>query len=197
MIEIDGIDNGVVPTKGGEFNYKINTNISNDVREINSKAEEGSNYIDEFQEALIMVKSRFIKKVKVLYKELSQAKELKNHIKEAIVNRFNFHKSGKILFTKNCLFAQDIFSLEKELDIKDEILFVIQPELKGTNFRIFAVPIQFQSFESRKPLKHGGLKEKELCDTYNVEGCVFVHVNGFTGGNKTKEGAIKMVEFNL
>lgn len=37
-----------------------------------------------------------------------------------------------------------------------------------------------------------GLRAEELCDIAGIPGCVFVHANGFIGGNLTKEGALKM-----
>lgn len=57
-----------------------------------------------------------------------------------------------------------------------------------------AVPSEPSSFVSRKALPEPwcGLRDQELSDKINVPECVFVHASGFIGGNRTKEGAIKM-----
>lgn len=37
-----------------------------------------------------------------------------------------------------------------------------------------------------------GKRDEDLCKVAEIEGCIFVHVTGFIGGNKTKEGALLM-----
>ena len=37
-----------------------------------------------------------------------------------------------------------------------------------------------------------GLRDKELSQQSGISGCVFVHANGFIGGNQTYEGALEM-----
>jgi uncharacterized UPF0160 family protein len=42
-----------------------------------------------------------------------------------------------------------------------------------------------------------GLRDDELSQISGIPGCVFVHANGFIGGNKSKEGALRMAQETL
>lgn len=80
-------------------------------------------------------------------------------------------------------------------------------------YRVQAVPISSDSFESRKALPKAwcGLRDEALSTESGIEGGVFVHASGFIGGrvflaistqnlsnsvlgNKTKEGALAMAK---
>ncbi|KAL8778116.1 MAG: hypothetical protein Q9213_007559 [Squamulea squamosa] len=77
-----------------------------------------------------------------------------------------------------------------------KVLYVLYPESStpGAKWRIQAVPVSKDSFESRKPLPEAwrGLRGEELSEKSGVEGCVFVHASGFIGGNGSEEGAREM-----
>ncbi|KAL8726000.1 MAG: hypothetical protein Q9166_007002 [cf. Caloplaca sp. 2 TL-2023] len=77
-----------------------------------------------------------------------------------------------------------------------KVLYVLYPESStpGSKWRIQAVPVSKDSFESRKPLPEWwrGLRDKELSAKSGVEGCVFVHASGFIGGNGSEEGVREM-----
>ena len=64
----------------------------------------------------------------------------------------------------------------------------------GAKWRIQAVPVSKDSFESRKPLPDAwrGLRDEGLSAKSGVNGCVFVHASGFIGGNGSEEGAREM-----
>ena len=49
-------------------------------------------------------------------------------------------------------------------------------------------------FESRKalPAAWRGLRDEELSKESGIDGCVFVHISGFIGGNKTYDGVLDM-----
>lgn len=79
-----------------------------------------------------------------------------------------------------------------------------------SNFRIFrrhhhcccciqAVPESENSFALRLPLAKPwlGLRDKELSEASGIERGVFVHVNGFIGGNASKAGAMAMASKSL
>ncbi|XP_077301395.1 MYG1 exonuclease-like [Arctopsyche grandis] len=53
-----------------------------------------------------------------------------------------------------------------------------------------------ETFSSKYKVKLR-LRDRELCAISGIPGCNFVHINGFTGSNKTKEGAFKMCEKSL
>lgn len=52
---------------------------------------------------------------------------------------------------------------------------------------------------SRLPLleQWRGLRDDQLSELSNIKGCVFVHSNGFIGGNLTYDGVLKMAKKTL
>ncbi len=77
--------------------------------------------------------------------------------------------------------------------------YVVYPDETGGNWRVQAVPVSLESFESRKALPEPwrGIRDEELSHLSGIEGCIFVHASGFIGGNKTKEGALEMARTAL
>lgn len=37
-----------------------------------------------------------------------------------------------------------------------------------------------------------GVRDDQLSDLSGIDGCIFCHATGFIGGNKNREGALKM-----
>jgi uncharacterized UPF0160 family protein len=74
--------------------------------------------------------------------------------------------------------------------------YVIYPDETGGNWRVQAVSVSPESFESRKALPETwrGVRDEDLSRITGIEGCVFVHASGFIGGNKTKDGALEMAK---
>jgi uncharacterized UPF0160 family protein len=74
--------------------------------------------------------------------------------------------------------------------------YVIYPDETGGNWRVQAVPISPESFESRKGLPEPwrGFRDEDLSRISGIDGCIFVHASGFIGGNKTKDGAMEMAK---
>lgn len=193
LIEICGIDNGVDPSEG-KVNYRITTGLSSRISECNPNLEDDfQDYCSGFQKAMIRAKKQFLAKLEGFKRWLS----LRGVVEEAIKDRFNVHESGRIISLKSCQFDDHLIDIEKEMGIEGQILFAIQPEKKASCYRIYTVLVKPGSYEHRKSLKHGGLSEKETCEKYGLDNCTFVHVSGFTGGNKTKEGALKMAIISL
>lgn len=62
-----------------------------------------------------------------------------------------------------------------------------------------AVAISTEKFESRKALPSlwRGLTDDELSEAAGIPSCVFVHMSGFIGGNRTYEGALSMARASL
>ena len=73
------------------------------------------------------------------------------------------------------------------------MLYVLYPDLSGS-WRVQAVPKVLGGFENRLSLKQEwrGVRDEELAGVSGVEDAVFVHANGFIGGAKSYEGALKM-----
>ena len=74
--------------------------------------------------------------------------------------------------------------------------YVIYPDETAGNWRVQAVSVSPESFESRKALPESwrGVRDEELSRVANIEGCIFVHASGFIGGNETEEGALEMAK---
>ncbi len=89
-----------------------------------------------------------------------------------------------------------MFELEQELVVPVPVqpFYVVYPDETGGNWRVQAVPVSPESFESRKALPESwrGVRDEELSRLSGIVGCIFVHASGFIGGNKTKEGALEM-----
>ena len=70
---------------------------------------------------------------------------------------------------------------------------------RGKQWRVQAVAVSPDRFESRKPLPAHwrGLRDDELSKETGIPGCVFVHMSGFIGGNQTYDGALAMARTAL
>ena len=81
---------------------------------------------------------------------------------------------------------EHLFELEADLSIAEaeKPIYVIYPDETGGQWRVQAVPVAPESFESRKALPEvwRGLRDDELSKASGVDGCVFVHASGFIGG---------------
>ncbi|KAI1148233.1 putative UPF0160 protein C27H6.8 [Nemania diffusa] len=89
-----------------------------------------------------------------------------------------------------------LYTLEEEAgvteDDENKLLYVLYPEkpTPGAKWRIQAVPVSQDSFQSRKALPEPwrGARDETLDEITGVPGSVFVHASGFIGGAKTLEG---------
>ena len=92
--------------------------------------------------------------------------------------------------------------------------YVIYPDETAGSWRVQAVPVSPDSFESRKALPDAwrGLRDEKLSEVSGIDGGIFVHASGFIGGasrrfhsslvgrtlnlyfvgNKTKDGALAL-----
>lgn len=117
----------------------------------------------------------------------------------AVEKRFEYDEQGRILvFDQGIPWRDHLFTLEKELGINEEgkkPLYVLYSEGPGKpGWRVQAVPVSKDSFESRKALPEAwrGVRDENLSEVCGVPGGVFVHASGFVGGNRSFEGALEM-----
>ena len=119
-------------------------------------------------------------------------------VTEAYQSRSTYHPSKQILvFPSGGVSWKDhLYSVESQHPESPKVLYVLYPESsqEDSKWRIQCVPVALGSFESRRPLKQEwrGIRDEELSKISGIDGCVFVHASGFIGGNKTREGAMKM-----
>ena len=102
-----------------------------------------------------------------------------------------------------------LYDLEKERGVEGKVKFVVSYNEKDdswfvclaylTRRRVRAINVSPQSFAVRQKLRPAclGMRDEELSKASGSDGCVFVHISGFMGINKTKEGALKMAFASL
>lgn len=115
-------------------------------------------------------------------------------VQNAYAKRLEHDPKGRILVFdgQSVPWKDHLYALEEQDGGDAKVLYVLYPEkpTPEAKWRIQAVPISKDSFQSRKPLPEAwrGFRDEKLCELSGVGGCVFVHAAGFVGGNKTFEG---------
>lgn len=66
----------------------------------------------------------------------------------------------------------------------NKAIYIVYPDETAKNWRVQAVPVSPESFESRKALPEAwrGLRDEELSKVSNIAGGIFIHASGFIGG---------------
>jgi len=197
--EVDAIDNGI-STHDTEGRYTINTNFSRRIGGLNPNWNESSDDINErFDRAVKMADAEFRDKVNFFGNSWWPARTI---VVKALENRFSVHNSGRVLeFTEGGVPWKEHlhnYEQEQELGRAGQLYYVIYTD-QGGNWRVQCVPVNPDSFENRLSLPAAwcGLRDAELEKCCGVDGATFVHASGFTGGCKTKDGVMKMIELSL
>lgn len=151
---------------------------------------------EKFEQASTLIGQVFLSKLNYYGGAWLPARDF---VVEGLNSRKELDPSGKILVFKTSIPWKDhLFNLEKELAIPEEEkpLYVLYGEGPGKPWRIQAVPVSKDSFQSRKPLPEAwrGIRDEALSELTGIPGGVFVHASGFIGGNKTYEGALEMAQ---
>jgi len=200
---IDAIDNGIpqYPTDI-KPKYLSRTNLSARVGWLNPAWNEtvDSQVVDaQFAKASQLTGDEFMGRLDYYAKSWLPARDL---VASAITYRVHVDPSGKILLLDQYApWKEHLFELEAELSLDDEKkpIYVIYADETGGTWRVQAVPLSSESFESRKALPEAwrGLRDDELSQATGIDGGIFVHASGFIGGNKSKEGALALAKAAL
>lgn len=190
--EIDGIDNGI-PAHDSEPLYTIHTDLSSRVHHLYKPWYFVGDWNEDehFHKAMDLVGGEFTDAV-LRSRDISyRARDI---VEKSILNRFDVHESGAIIeLSTSCPWKEHFFELEEKLGITpEEVKYVL---FKGDDsYRIMGVPLTRESFLGRKflPESWRGLRNEELSRLTAIEGCIFVHANGFIGGNTTRNGVLQM-----
>lgn len=123
----------------------------------------------------------------------------RKEVYEVYAQRRKFDGKGRVLiFDKGVPWKDHLYALEDENPGEEKVVYVLYPEgpYEGSKWRIQAMSVSKDSFESRKALPEAwrGVRDEELDGVTGIKGCVFVHASGFIGGNKTREGAMEMAK---
>ncbi|EGO23671.1 hypothetical protein SERLADRAFT_370529 [Serpula lacrymans var. lacrymans S7.9] len=200
---IDAIDNGI-PQYPNDIaaKYKSRTDLSSRVGWLNPAWNESvaSDIVDaQFSKASQLTGEEFMGRLGYYADAWLPARSL---VVAALSQRKDVDNSAKILlFEQFAPWKEHLFELESEEGIAEESqpVYVIYPDETAGNWRIQAVPVSPESFESRKALPEAwrGFRDDELSRISGVPGGIFVHASGFIGGNHTKEGAFTMAKLAL
>ncbi|KAL9609906.1 MAG: hypothetical protein Q9167_005351 [Letrouitia subvulpina] len=126
----------------------------------------------------------------------------RNIVLNAYKERFEYDPDGRILVFHSAVPWKDhLYHFEDVQPQGSKVLYVLYPESaqEGSKWRVQAVAVSKDSFESRKALPEvwRGLRDEELDKVSGIKRSVFVHASGFIGGNKTFEGAMEMARTAL
>ncbi|KAG8194273.1 hypothetical protein JTE90_024596 [Oedothorax gibbosus] len=192
--EVDALDNGIEPCQTSDVRYTIHTNLGSRVKHCNPAWNEPNpDQTKGFQNASQLVEKEFIDRVTFYSKVWLPARDI---VKQAIKNRHSVHGSGEIIefSSGGCPWKEHLFVLEEYMKIEKPIKFAIYEDTTNKAWRVQCVSVSPFAFENRLSLRKEwcGLRDEELSKVSGIDGCVFVHMSGFIGGNKTREGAIEM-----
>ncbi|KAK9131639.1 hypothetical protein Scep_011167 [Stephania cephalantha] len=197
MEAIDAIDNGInkydtdLPPR-----YVNNTNLSSRVGKLNldwmdpDQSAEKEN--EAFERAMALAGSEFLENVRFYTRSWLPARSI---VRECLAARGDVDPSGEIMkLNRFCPWKLHLFELEGEMKIDPSIKYVLYEDERSKGWRVQAVAVSPDKFESRKPLPAPwrGLRDEELSKESGIPGCVFVHMSGFIGGNTSYEGALAM-----
>jgi len=113
-------------------------------------------------------------------------------VERAIRNRLQVDPSGEIIvLERGCPWKEHLLELEKYLGLIELFKYCLYQDTNGT-WRIQCVPNSLNSFGNRLDLPWKGLRDQELSVACGIDDCIFVHISGFIGGNKTFKGALEM-----
>ncbi|XP_043713565.1 MYG1 protein C694.04c-like [Telopea speciosissima] len=199
---IDAIDNGISQYDMEQPpRYVNNTSLSSRIARFNldwmdpDQSPEKEN--EAFKHAMTLAGSEFVENVQFHMRSWLPARSI---VIENLAARRDVDPSGEIMtMNRFCPWKLHLFELEEEMKIDPSIKYVIYQDDRSKRWRVQAVAISPDRFESRKPLPSPwrGLCDEELSKQAGIPDCVFVHMSGFIGGNLTYEGALAMARASL
>ncbi|KAF7808679.1 UPF0160 protein [Senna tora] len=199
---IDAVDNGINQYDTDQSpKYVNNTHLSSRVGRFNldwtdpDQSPEKEN--GAFQRAMTLAGSEFLDSVRFHVKSWLPARSI---VMETLGARHTVDPSGEIVvLTKFCPWKLHLFELEEEMKIDPPIKYTLYQDERSKQWRVQAVSVSPDRFESRKPLpsQWRGLRDDELSQVSGIPGCVFVHMSGFIGGHQNFEGALAMAKSAL
>lgn len=199
---IDAIDNGISQYSSDiQPKYRNRTDLSSRVAALNPAWNQPSTpeIMDaRFLKASALTGQEFLDRLDYYAQAWMPARDL---LIEAIHSSKSLDPSGRIIILDQFLpWKEHLFELEThEPSETPTATYILYPDETASAWRVQAVPISPESFESRKPLpeKWRGLRDDDLSATTGVPDAIFVHASGFIGGHKTKDGALQLARLAL
>lgn len=113
--------------------------------------------------------------------------------------RIAFFMGQSVGPTSPCSSLNGVKLTQKSFQPSLDLIYHWLQDDRSKSWRVQAVAVSPDSFESRKPLPlpWRGLRDDELSRQSGIPGCVFVHMSGFIGGNQSYDGALTMARAAL
>jgi len=192
--ELDALDNGVAIADAPR--YRFVTHLGARVGRLNPSWQEPSSPEAEnsrFKQAMVLAARELHDVVRGYSDGWLPARSI---VFEGLQQRSKLHPSGEIMkLPRFCPWQEHMFDLEDEDKAHREPLmkYILFQDSRG-GWRVQAAPEIRGSFANRLPLPKPwcGVRDAALSELTGIPGCVFVHANGFIGGNATEEGAMAM-----
>jgi len=191
---VDGVDNGIEQyPKDVKPNYKVTTGLSSRVSYLNPAWNDPNpNPEAQFLRAVELTGSEFLDRVNYFGKAWLPARII---VEQAVASRFEVEPSGQVLvLSQFCPWKEHLSIIEEELNLGVQIKYVLFQDTNGS-WRVQCMSVG-DTFENRLslPEEWRGRRDEELSAVSGIDGCIFVHMSGFIGGNKTKDGALQMAK---
>ncbi|KIY52762.1 metal-dependent protein hydrolase [Fistulina hepatica ATCC 64428] len=194
---IDGIDNGI-DAYTGTRNYKIRTDLSSRVSRCNPSWREPSDAASmdaRFEKASGLTGEEFSAQLSGYADDWLPAREI---VIKSIEKSKKIDPTGRIVvFDQFVPWKEHVMTYEEENNLGKQFLYGLFQDDSSKQWRVTCVPQSHDGFANRKPLPEAwrGFRDEELSKISDIPGCVFVHIAGFTGGNRTYEGALAMAKY--
>ncbi|KAL8538081.1 hypothetical protein ACS0TY_000144 [Phlomoides rotata] len=177
---VDAIDNGISQYNTDKLpRFVNNTSLSSRVERLNPDwidLDQSSAKEDEaFQQAMKLAGNELLECIHFHAKSWLPARSV---VMNSLLTRKNVDSNGEILvLTRSVPWKLHIFELEKEMKITPSIKYVIYPDDRSEKWRLQAVAVGPDKFDSRKPLPLSwrGLNDDELSQVSGIIGCTFVY----------------------
>jgi len=189
---IDAIDNGIAQTDV-QPRYRVTTDLSSRIRYLNPAWNDTNADIEaQFKKATVVAGTEFVEKINFCGKHWLPAREI---VQKSMHSR---PEADILVLNQACPWASHLFEIEEELGIRGQVKYVLFAD-QQKQWRVQSVPLDEVSFENRAPLPEPwrGKRDNDLSVLTGIPDCVFVHHNGFIGGNKTFEGTLKMAKLAI
>lgn len=198
---IDANDNGIskfdekVENKFNDKNLSLPSIISN-LNPIWFNEPTDKDFDDQFLKSSALMGQVFENVLQYYGKSWLKSKQI---VEEAIKSRKEIDPLGAIIkLDKFCPWKDNLYNIENELGIKDQIKFILFTD-SSSKWRISTVPINSGSFEFRLGIKSEwrGIRDEQLSQMVGIPDGIFVHANGFIGGAGSYESVLKMAKESL
>ncbi|KAL1719509.1 metal-dependent protein hydrolase [Schizophyllum commune] len=199
---IDAIDNGISQYDTDvKPRYKIRTDLSSRVGSVNPAWNESVDpvHVDAlFEKASAMTGVDFSDKLRGYANSWLPARDIV--VESVKKSKAEVDPTGRIIvLSQFAPWKEHLFELEAEQGTTGTSIYVLYEDDTSHDWRISAVPVSLDRFGDRKSLPEAwrGVRDQELSKISGIDGCIFVHASGFTGGNKTYDGALAMAKAAL